>query len=65
MLANKADAVADIEAELDAFRELTGVRYPALAVSATTGRGLGEIGPWLFLHLGIARVYTESEIIIL
>lgn len=60
MLANKADTIADIEAELSAFRELTGVRYPALAVSATTGRGLGEIGPWLFLHLCIVRVYTKA-----
>lgn len=60
MLANKADAVADIEAELDAFRELTGVRYPALAVSAINGHGLGEIGPWLFLHLCIVRVYTKA-----
>jgi ribosome-interacting GTPase 1 len=60
MLANKADAITDIEAELAAFRELTGLRYPALAVSAITGRGLGEIGPWLFLHLGIARIYTKA-----
>lgn len=60
MLANKADAVADIDAEIETFRELTGVRYPVLAVSATTGRGLGEIGPWLFLHLGIVRVYTKA-----
>jgi hypothetical protein len=60
MLANKADAVANIEAELGAFRELTGLRYPALAVSATTGRGLGAIGPWLFPHLGIVRVYTKA-----
>jgi hypothetical protein len=60
MLANKADRIAGIEAELEAFRELTGSRYPALAVSATTGRGLGEIGPWLFTHLGIVRVYTKT-----
>ena len=60
MLANKADRIADIEAELEAFRELTGFRYPALAVSATTGRGLGEIGAWLFPHLGIVRVYTKA-----
>jgi ribosome-interacting GTPase 1 len=60
MLANKADASADIEAELDAFRELTALRYPALAVSATTGRGLGEIGPWLFSNLGVVRVYTKA-----
>ncbi len=60
MLANKSDASADIAAELDAFRELTALRYPALAVSATTGHGLGEIGPWLFSNLGIVRVYTKA-----
>ena len=28
-------------------------------MSAATGLGLGEIGPWLFAHLGIVRVYTK------
>jgi hypothetical protein len=60
MLANKADLIADVEAELGAFRELTGLRYPALAVSASTGEGLGEIGPWLFSYLGVVRVYTKA-----
>ena len=60
LLANKADRLADADAELRAFLELTGLRYPALAVSATAGRGLGEIGPWLFNHLGIVRVYTRA-----
>jgi ribosome-interacting GTPase 1 len=60
MLANKADLAADSQAEIEAFRELTGLRYPALAVSAQTGQGLGEIGPWLFRHLGIVRVYTKA-----
>jgi ribosome-interacting GTPase 1 len=60
MLANKADCIANIETELDAFRELTGWRYPLLAVSAATGRGLGEIGPWLFRNLGIVRIYTKA-----
>jgi len=59
MLANKADRVADPEAELQALRELSGLAYPMLAVSAATGRGLGELGPWLFAHLGIVRVYTK------
>jgi ribosome-interacting GTPase 1 len=59
LLANKADRLADADAELRAFLEVLGLRYPALAVSATTGRGLGNIGPWLFDHLGIARVYTK------
>jgi hypothetical protein len=60
MLANKTDRIADIDAELDAFRELAAVRYPAMAVSAETGQGLAAIGPWLFSHLGIARVYTKA-----
>ena len=60
LLANKADLLADPDAELQAFLEIAGLRYPALAVSATTGQGLGQIGPWLFAHLGIARVYTKA-----
>ena len=35
-------------------------RSPALAVSAKTGLGLGEVGAWLFGHLGIVRVYTKT-----
>jgi uncharacterized protein len=60
MLANKADNLIDFDAELETFHELTGLRYPVLAVSATTGRGLGEVGPWLFRNLGIVRVYTKA-----
>jgi ribosome-interacting GTPase 1 len=60
MLATKADLIADVDAELQVFRELTGLRYPAIAVSATTGNGLDEIGPWLFARLGIVRVYTKT-----
>lgn len=60
LLANKADDEASHEAELEAFRELTGARYPALAVSAQTGRGLEALGHWLFQRLGIVRVYTKA-----
>jgi hypothetical protein len=60
MLANKADLAADEAAEVEAFRELTGLNYPAFAVSAKTGQGLGEVGAWLFGHLGIVRVYTKT-----
>jgi ribosome-interacting GTPase 1 len=60
MLANKADCIAQVGAELEAFRELTGLRYPALAVSAATGDGLDGIGPWLFRNLGIVRVYSKA-----
>jgi ribosome-interacting GTPase 1 len=60
MLANKSDSIANIEAELETFRELTGFRYPAFCVSAFTGHGLGDIGPWLFRALGVVRVYTKA-----
>jgi uncharacterized protein len=60
LLANKADRLTDADAELQAFLEIAGLRYPALAVSASTGQGLGQIGPWLFAHLAIVRVYTKA-----
>jgi len=60
MLANKADGMADFDAELLALRELSGSRLPVFAVSAATGHGLGDIGPWLFQNLGIVRVYTKT-----
>jgi ribosome-interacting GTPase 1 len=59
LLANKADRLANPEAELRAFLEVAGLRHPAFAVSATTGRDLGKIGSWLFGHLGIARVHKD------
>jgi hypothetical protein len=59
LLANKADRIAEPDTELQALRDLTGLRFPAFAVSAETGRGLGELGPWLFAHLGVLRVYTK------
>ena len=63
MLATKADRIANLDAELEAFRELMGLRYPMLAVSAITGHGLGEIGPWLFRHLGIVRSVRLKELV--
>jgi ribosome-interacting GTPase 1 len=60
LLANKSDAVADAESELRTLMELVGLHYPALAVSAMSGHALGEIGAWLFDHLGIVRVYTKA-----
>jgi ribosome-interacting GTPase 1 len=59
LVAAKADLVADREGELAVFRELTGVAYPALTVSALTGEGLEDVGPWLFDRLGVVRVYTK------
>jgi hypothetical protein len=60
LLANKADLIPDTDEELRAFSELTGLRYPAIAVSVFTGYGLGEIGTRLFFNLGIIRVYTKA-----
>jgi ribosome-interacting GTPase 1 len=60
LVANKVEGLADADAELRAFLEVTGLPYPALTVSAATGQGLGKIGPWLFSHLGITRVYTKA-----
>jgi ribosome-interacting GTPase 1 len=60
LVANKADEISNIDTELAAFRELTGFRYPAFSISANTGQGLDEIGPWLFRSLGIVRVYTKA-----
>jgi ribosome-interacting GTPase 1 len=60
MLVNKADLVEEIADELAVFRELAGVTYPDLPVSAETGEGLGAIGPWLFRELEIVRVYTKA-----
>ena len=60
LVANKADLSADEAAELEAFRDLTGLRYPALVASATTGQGLAGIGPWLFRSLGIVHAYTKA-----
>ena len=60
LLANKAEAVADAGSELQTLLELVGLRYPALAVSAISGQGLGNVGAWLFDHLGVVRVYTKA-----
>ena len=60
LLVNKVDDAASHEAEFEALRELSGARYPMLAVSAQTGRGLDEIGAWLFDKLGVVRVYTKA-----
>lgn len=63
MLANKAEGLADPQAELQALSEMTGempaLRLPAIAVSAETGLGLGQVAPWLFERLGVVRVYTK------
>ena len=59
LVANKSDLDPDPD-EVKVLEELLGLRYPALTVSAETGAGLGEIGPFLFRALDIVRVYTKS-----
>jgi hypothetical protein len=59
LLASQSDRLADPDGELATFLELAGFPFPALAVSAETGHGLGGVGPLLFDMLGIVRVYTK------
>ncbi len=59
LVATKADQIPHLDEELSVFRELTGRSYPAAAASATSGEGLDRIGPFLFEHLEVVRVYTK------
>jgi ribosome-interacting GTPase 1 len=59
LVANKSDLDPDPR-EVEVLEELLGLRFPALAVSATSGQGLEELGPFLFRALEIVRVYTKS-----
>lgn len=59
LVANKCDLDPDPE-EVAVLEEIVGVKYPAIAVSVTTGEGLGKLGPMLFAGLGIVRVYTKA-----
>ena len=59
LIANKSDLDPDPE-EVKVLEELLGLRYPALTMSAETGDGLDELGPFLFKALEIVRVYTKT-----
>ncbi len=59
LVANKSDLDPDPN-EVAVLEELLGVRFPALATSATSGQGLDEIGRLLFDGLEIVRVYTKA-----
>jgi ribosome-interacting GTPase 1 len=60
LLINKVDLLDDPKAEISVFEDLTGLHFPTLAISATTGVGLDQLGPWLFARLGIVRIYTKA-----
>ncbi len=59
LIANKSDVDPDPE-EVEILEELLGLRFPALTMSAKTGDGLSELGPFLFRALEIVRVYTKT-----
>ncbi len=59
MIANKSDLDPDPE-EVEVLEELLGLRFPALTMSAKSGDGLDELGPFLFRALEIVRVYTKT-----
>ena len=59
LLANKSDAIPDIHGDLEVCRELGELHFPTMTVSAETGEGIADIGPWLFRNLGVVRVYTK------
>ncbi len=59
LLFAKADLGFDPQEEA-VLQELAGTRFPALAVSAQTGLGLGRLGPLLMRGLAIVRVYTKA-----
>jgi uncharacterized protein len=58
LVANKSDLDPDPD-EVKVLEELLDIRYPAFAVSAATGQGLGELAPFLFKSLGIVQVYSK------
>ena len=59
LVGNKADQSDDPEGELEALQELLDTRFPGLVVSAESGKGCEQIGPWWFRTLGILRVYSK------
>lgn len=59
LVANKADTIPHLAEEAAVFEELAEMSFPVMVVSAETGEGLDQLGPWLFAHLGIVRVYTK------
>ena len=63
LLDNKSDRLGDPEDDLEVFRELTGLHYPALAVSAATGHGLGSWGRFCSAILHRARLHQKRPVI--
>ena len=60
LIATKADLIDDIDKEIDVLQELAGTRFPAIATSVESGRGLERLAEWLFEALEVVRVYTKA-----
>jgi len=59
LVATNLDRAPRCMESVEVLEELLGLDYPSLTVSSTEGTGLEAVGPWLFEHLGIVRVYTK------
>lgn len=59
LVVNKIDLAPDPE-EVAVLQELLDANFPAVATSTVSGRGLEEIGKFLFRGLEIVRVYTKT-----
>jgi ribosome-interacting GTPase 1 len=59
LVANKSDLDPEPD-EVRILEELTGVHFPAVAIAAINGAGIGQLAPFLFNALGIVRVYTKA-----
>lgn len=59
MIVAKIDLMTGRDAELAAFHELLGTRFPAIEFSVRSREGIDSIGGWLFEKLEIVRVYTK------
>jgi len=62
LIANKCDLDPD-SGEVEILEELLGLQFPALTVSAKTGKGLQELGPFLFSCSARSRScgYTQNH----
>jgi uncharacterized protein len=58
LIANKSDLDPGAD-EVNILKELAGVRFPAVSVSAKSGHALERLAPLVFDALGIVRVYTK------
>ena len=59
LVVNKIDLAPGPE-EVDVLQELLDANYQAVATSTVSGRGLEDVGEFLFRGLEIVRVYTKT-----